>query len=509
MAHSESRKLLLILIATGAVILGASRVWWAQSSGKDRSAGDVSSSSSPTPRVAKTSSKTNARVENLIILSRSASPEVQADLLLAIASSRVISDKKRRIELLIEAFQLASRVAEPVRRKAWGTLVDTHAGFEQRAFDLELDRLSIESRAISALIPLDRSRAREMFQSVVLPKIEPLECKDSLVPDFAAYYATVVAIAQNCFTDEEMKAQAQVQFLSEQIEAIKTLSQASAALKAVAGANLSDEELSRVVLSLAKAFGQASADPRSFAFAVQRDRLISEAERFISAVKKRDIPVDALSSKVRDLLVQNMTGEVCADSGWLKQKAALPPDIVVINAHFKSPITSDDLGRLRLGGKSTDVEFWTTAKARSLLQAAKGLRFAADGHRLSVEERNTEEWHEKLIAFLEQLDHWDSASEESEDDYFQQRCNLYHVLIDLCPDDLQRDAILRTFGVYLKDSNRRYKGRIEWISPVKDYLKTVHARQPNMVQSALDPWLSSSDNALRVYAELSLLLRDQ
>ncbi|HJP95128.1 MAG TPA: hypothetical protein VJ875_24420 [Pyrinomonadaceae bacterium] len=508
MAKSERRKLFLILTAMGAVILSAARVWWAQSSREDRPSRALSSSSSPTPSVAaKTSSKTKPRLENLIVLSRSASPEVQADLLLSIASSKLVSDKKRRIELLNEAFQLASRVAEPVRRKAWGTLVDTRAGFEQRAFDLQLDRLSIESRAISALIPLDPSHAREMFQSVVLPKTQPLDCKDSLVPDFTAYYATIVAIAQNCFTAEEIKAQVHVQFLCDQIEAIKSISQATAALKAVADAKLSDEELLRVVLSLAKAFGQASADPRSFAFAVQRDGLISEAEKFLSTMKKRNIPVDDLSTKMRDILVQNMTSEVCADASWLKQKAALPPEIDVINVHFKSPITSDDLRRLRLGGKSVDVEFWTTAKAKSLLQAAKGLRFAADGHRLSMEERNTEEWHEKLIAFLDQLDHWDSASEESEDDYFQQRCNMYRVLIDLCPDDLQRDAVLRMYGVYLKDSNRRYKGRIEWISPVKDYLKTLHAKQ-NMFQPSLEPWLSSSDNTLRVYAELSLLLRD-
>lgn len=509
MAKSEKRKLLLILIATGILILSVARVWWAQSSGEDRPSRSVSTSSSPAPSVAsKTRAKTQPRVENLIVLSRSASAEVQADLLLSIASSKLITDKKRRIELLNEAFQLASRVSEPVRKKASGRLVDTRAGFEQRAFDLQLDRLSIESRAISALIPLDPTGARTMFQSVVLPKLQPLDCQDSLVPDFTAYYATIVAIAQNCFTPEEKKAQAHVQFMSDQIESIKSISQATAVLKAVAGAKLSDEELSRVVLSLAKAFGQASADPRSFAFVVQRDGLISETEKFLSTMKKRDIPVDGLSTRVRELLVRNMTSEVCADAGWVNQKAALPPEIDVINVHFKSPITTDDIGRLRLGSKSADVEFWTTPKASALLQGAKGLRFGADGHRLSVEERNTEEWHDKLVAFLDQLDHWDSASEDSEDDYFQQRCNMYRVLIDLCPDDLQRDAVLRAYGVYLKDSNRRYKGRIEWISPVKDYLKTLQSKQQTTFQSSLDPWLSSSDNTLRVYAELSLLLRD-
>ncbi|HEV8370070.1 MAG TPA: hypothetical protein VGQ39_19110 [Pyrinomonadaceae bacterium] len=499
----------LIFLATGMVILSVGRVWWAQTSIGSLSAQKAVPLSSPSSSVAsKTNSKTNAKLENLIVLSRSASAEVQADVLLTIVSSNLISDKKRRIELLSEAFQIAARVEEPVRKKSWATLVDTRSGFEQRAFDLQLDRLSIESRASSTLVGLDPSRARTMFQSVILPKNDPLECKDSLVPDFSAYYATVVAIAQNCFSAEEMKAQVHVQFLTDQIEAVRSVSQATAALKALSVARLSDEELSRVVPSLAKAFSQVSPDPRSFAFAVQRDGLISEAERFLSALKKRGIPIESLSSKTHDLLLQSMTGEVCADTGWLKhQQTVLPPEIDVINSHFKSPITSEELSKVRFGGKSVDIEYWSTAKGKSLLQGAKALRFGSNGERLSLEERGTEEWHQKLLTFLGQLDEWDAASEESEDDYFQQRCNMYRVLVDLCPNDLQRDAVLRAYASYLKDSNRRYKGRIEWISQVKDYLKIVHTEPNPMIQSSLDPWLSSSDNMLRVYAELSMLLK--
>ena len=335
MPKSERRKLLLTF-ATGVLILGAGRVWWPESSREYRASQYAGSTSSPTPvDASKTGAITKRPLENLILLSQSASAEVQADLLLTIASANLISDKKRRIELLNEAFQAASRVEEPVRKKSWATLVDTRSGFEQRAFDLQLDRLSIESRAISALIPLDSSRAREMFQRVVLPKIQPLDCKDSLVPDFTAYYAMVVAIAENCFTADEIKAQAHLQFLTDQIEAMRSVSQTTAALKAVAGAKLSDEELSRVVLSLAKAFGQVSEDPRSFAFAVQREGLISVAERFLSMLNKRGIPAESLSTKVRDLLLRNMKGEVCADAGWLKQQAAaLPPEIGNINVHF-------------------------------------------------------------------------------------------------------------------------------------------------------------------------------
>ena len=105
------------------------------------------------------------------------------------------------------------------------------------------------------------------------------------MPDFTIYYQMVSSIAQRGFSPEEIKAQSHIQFITDQLETIKSISQATAALKMVASATLSDEELSRVLASLAKAFGQASDDPRAFAFAVQRDGLISAADSFISLLK--------------------------------------------------------------------------------------------------------------------------------------------------------------------------------------------------------------------------------
>jgi hypothetical protein len=442
----------------------------------------------------------------LLSLSRSVSSEVESDLLLTTVSANVISDKQREIELLDQAFQAAARVKEPLRRRSWNTLVDTRSGFKQRAFELQLDRLSIQSRVIIKMVSLDPLRARTMFQDIRLSKIEPLSCKDTLVPDFTIYYQMVSSIAQRGFSPEEIKAQSHIQFITDQLETIKSISQATAALKMVASATLSDEELSRVLASLAKAFGQASDDPRAFAFAVQRDGLISAADSFISLLKKRGIPADDFTNKIRGFLIKNMSGEVCGDAGWIKQqRATIPRELETVNAQFKSPITVDDINPSRLGEKAADSDYWGSSKGKLLLQMAKELRFAPDGRRLTNEERTTEEWHRQLLVFLEQIDDWKPESEASEDDYFQQRCNMYQVLVDLCPDDLQRDSVLREFGAYLKEANGTYKGRIEWILPVKDYLRILRTKSVKSMHSSLDPWLSSSDNTLRIYAELTML----
>jgi hypothetical protein len=118
-------------------------------------------------------------------------------------------------------------------------------------------------------------------------------------------------------------------------------------------------------------------------------------------------------------------------------------------------------------------------------------------------QRQTEEWHQKLIAFLESLESWKAESEASEEDYFFQRCNMYFVLVDVCPDDEQRDAVLRSYSSYLQGSSSRYKGRIEWILQVKEYLRALQDKTPEMRQKSLEPWLNSSDNGLRIFAQLT------
>jgi hypothetical protein len=125
MPKCERRKLLLIfIVALVVLIMGAGRLWWAESSHEYRASQYAGSISSPTPVIAsKASAKIKRPLENLILPSQSASAEVHADLLLTIASANLISDKKRRVELLNEAFQAASRMKEPVTKKSWAGLI--------------------------------------------------------------------------------------------------------------------------------------------------------------------------------------------------------------------------------------------------------------------------------------------------------------------------------------------------------------------------------------------------
>jgi hypothetical protein len=228
----------------------------------------------------------------------------------------------------------------------------------------------------------------------------------------------------------------------------------------------------------------------------------------VSKLKETNVPAGDLINGIRSLLIKNLSGEVCADVRWIKDGTiSMPRAVDNINGLFSRPITLDEIRPSRIGPRANDVLYWSTPKATALMDAAKTLRFGDGSSPLSTEQRETPEWRQKLLDFLDLLANWDPASEQSEDDYFQQRCNMYNLLVELCPNDAQRDLVLRQYASYLKETSGTYKGRMEWVLPVRDYLRALQAKDEVTRIASLDPWLSSSDATLQLYGRLAMFRR--
>src|SRR5258706_418799 len=102
-----------------------------------------------------------------------APPELAADLLIRIAESPKVTDKAFKIELLEWAFALAPSAKFKIR--LWGTFgrgstTDSDTGALFAALMDGLDTLSLQSRVVRAMLPLDRAHhsrlERERVQSV-------------------------------------------------------------------------------------------------------------------------------------------------------------------------------------------------------------------------------------------------------------------------------------------------------------------------------------------------------
>ncbi|MBI3683685.1 MAG: hypothetical protein HY235_25195 [Acidobacteria bacterium] len=106
--------------------------------------------------------------------------------MIRVAELPALAKQKRRIELLEDAFVLASRAREPwPRRTLPGAAPDSAEAVLAEAYKLELDALSLQTRALRAL------QAPGWIERLSRPPGEPLTCADRLVWDTAAYWQTI------------------------------------------------------------------------------------------------------------------------------------------------------------------------------------------------------------------------------------------------------------------------------------------------------------------------------
>ena len=80
---------------------------------------------------------------------------------------------------------------------------DTRSASLNQAYTLKLDVLSLESRAVRDMLPLDRSEARELFGQMPKPSLVPLTCDDSLAYQPLEFYEGLSAMVNGGFTPEE------------------------------------------------------------------------------------------------------------------------------------------------------------------------------------------------------------------------------------------------------------------------------------------------------------------
>src|SRR5204863_258500 len=216
-----------------------------------------------------------------------------------------------------------------------------------------------QTRAVMQMLALDKPRARMMFMDIVLPKRADLTCEDSLSYDYQAYYRTALAVSQNCFDENEKKAEAHIQFLSDRLDNIKSISQVVPAAKMLTDASLSGDELYLLISTFVGALGKISTNAREFAFVMNYDRLTFTIRRLIESARRQQVPIGDLNRAARAFLVKQMSGEVCLDAPWLDGRdVKLPKDITDLNPFFPQPIVDDDVHPLSFGATAKDRQFW-------------------------------------------------------------------------------------------------------------------------------------------------------
>jgi hypothetical protein len=332
-----------------------------------------------------------------------------------------IDDQPTRRELIERAFQLAALAHDPWRVRALpaaGFLASTRA----RAGELQLDRLSLQTRAVRLMLPLDKRRARDLFLEIPKPAPEPLACDGWVGADLGDFYGTLGLVVDQTFTPVEKSREDDIHLVIDYLGAITSPLQFQPALRLVLGLNVKADQRRVLLVQLGAAVTAVSADDRSFAS--------------VSAALTPDLPAELLPA-FQHFTASHATASPCATSG-----------------------PANDAGEL-------------SAEEKRITQDQMKLMFHGD-RLVSRADRATPEWQQRLEEFLVGMAGWRQSPDESNASFYHRRMSVYQGLLDVTSGAL-RARLIDDMVRFALDSEFQRDAPAEWFLQLKTADERVRA----------------------------------
>jgi len=436
-------------------------------------------------------------VQSEVDLARATAPEIFADTIVRLVESGKNPQRELQVELLEDAFQAAGSAIEPVRLIAIpGTPPDTREVYRSKAGELGLDAISLQSRILKNLLTVDRAKARELFEQMAHPAIDPRPCEDALVADIAPYYDIAGAIAQSTFTAQEKEHDAHVQFLAGLLSAAKSPAEVAAFAGAIENITFTPAQWEVLLAVLSKKLETAGADYRSFAVSFNAmEGAISRLAEFGRA--NRVESADGLRGSFRKYVVAQMKAPRCA------------PDI---------PIAIEETEWLQpslAGGETDPSERRGTVMLHTYFESGDSKAIGEKLRQLVLDELDGEGGaHVKVVDFsdfLREFELWTPSG--SDVDVLHQKMTLLRALLPHVMDpgafarrlgrkpdhDAERDRTPRLCAELLASSGAQRQYPAEWMWQVKSLMSAAGSDRPKMAEA----FRASGNPGLLVYLESS------
>jgi hypothetical protein len=326
---------------------------------------------------------------------------------------------------------------------------------------LKLDALSLQSRAVRDMLPIDSAKARQLFQEIPRPALAPLTCYSPLFYDVSDFYLTLGAVAQNAFTAQERKKEEDLNFLLDYMGQVSSPAQLAPLARVIKNASVSPPQRDILWTKFYGLLESMQPDGRSFSAALDdvKNEILPGAEGSFEKFKQssKGCPDDARPGVTLDL--------------------------------SQGPVHS---------GKTPEVEhYWESSAAKQLLEGIQKLRFTSDGKLIPESARASQEWQDKLTDFLSRLADWTSSQEKSEADYYHEKCVVYEALVELIPPGTQRDKTLEAYLDFISNSNLQRESPVDWFMHANSMLERV-SNAGNGEPAKLLNAFESSGNAVLV-----------
>jgi hypothetical protein len=447
-------------------------------------------------------------------MARAAPGEFAADALIRIASVDKL-EKSVRIQLLEEAFRRAAEAQQPFKRQAAILKLGGPAGFLQHVYQQNLDGLSLRLRAVDAMLTLDPAKARALFLEIPAAQLPKVTCDDYLVYDVSLFYEVLGKVARQSFSPKEAAAGDSIRLLERFAGALDSASQVEPAAHLVAASGLTDKDFARLLTALGGSLGRIYGDDRSFTAS------LSPASQQIFVLledaRKREVSPVALLEGYRSYLVNNLSGQRCADDDlvessqtysldtagrkdtlgtaaaeYFNQKLAKPPIL---------PLREEEVTPSKIEGAAGGLRDCQDAECKQLVAQYRGLIFDAKGAPLSEAQRSTAEWRSKLQDLLNGIAGWKEDSGAAGIEQFRDKCAIFGSLLGVIPPGPDRERVLLSWLDYLDGNRIQMDDRIGWFLPVNTLIGRV-ALDPMGLGKLTDALRKAHDPVISLYVEL-------
>jgi hypothetical protein len=448
-----------------------------------------------------TSLKRSPQTVELVQQARDLPPEFAADLLLRLASSPLVTEKKWQAELIDEAYWSGGR--SPLPYQQWADRMDSLPTRQVRANRLEA--LTLQTRAIQAMLSLDPGRALRMDEEMGPLVLPDPDCSEIITPDVSAYYRTAGAVFERSFTPTQRKEEADIVFLKRMIAAIDAPAEIPPALQTILAVKVTSEQ--RVVLlnALAGRMDRVAGSDRSFG--VTEATLVPEFRPDLAEAP-------AFVAALRTYILRHVRGRRCADNivpaGKVSKSVTQFNDLVFKldpgGERFK-PIPESEARPMADAGSYQPHLLWKSPRARAVLAALQwlhhGNRQPFEEHMWTLEERSTTEWLEHFQETLKLMDDWKESSENSPDEYLCMVTDALSDMAALAPPGRTRDTAMSTYLEVLEEHYASVENRNLWFTQFRQMLyRARFSKDPADKTWILNAMARSKNPIIALYARI-------
>lgn len=448
-------------------------------------------------------------------MARQAPGEFAADALIRIAGVGKL-DKPTRIQLLEEAFRRAAEAQQPFKKRASILKVAGNAGFEQHAYQQNLDALSLRARAVDAMLPLDPVKARTLLLEIPLLELPKVGCDGYMVYDAGLFYQVLGRVATQSFTPKEVAAGKVAGLLSQYAGGIHSAAEVEPVARMIADSQLDKADFESVLSAFSGALGNAYGDDRTYtAFA---GPIAQQILRLVQDARKREASPLPLIEGYRLFLVNNLAGQRCADDDLVGAGEAFSlgnasaassslgtPEADFFNKNLATPpilpLHEEEVTPSKIEGAAGGLRSCQDAQCQDLAKQYRALIVGPAGTTISNAQRDSAEWRDSLQQFLNSLANWKNDSDDAKGGQFRDKCAFYSALMGVMVAGPDRDRVMVEWLNYLEDNPIAQQDRIEWFLPVNALIGRV-ALDPLSLAKVKEALGRTRDPVIALYVEV-------